>query len=212
MTSILDHHVSPDFESLLTLEKLSSTEFRGYCHAGHPMRAFGGQVAAQALTAAGSSVPSENLAHSLHGYFLSAGDPTKPIVYEVERLRDGRSYRSRRVTARQGGEPIFTLSASFKLSEDGADRQLVMPEVPPPEDLVGVAPCERDVGHDGAHVDKSGEAWGDECHPCWRCLGSSYPRMVLCATCGNKRCPKAADHSLACTNSNAPGQPGSAYP
>lgn len=84
--------------------------------------------------------------------------------------------------------------------------------VSPPEDLVGVGPCERGDGHDGAHVDKSGEAWGDECHSCWRCLGSSYPRMVLCATCGNKRCPKAADHSLACTNSNAPGQPGSAYP
>lgn len=135
MTFVLDHHVSPDFESLLTLEELSSNDFRGYCHAGHPMRAFGGQVAAQALTAAGCTVPPENLAHSLHGYFLSAGDPTKPIVYEVERLRDGRSYRSRRVTARQDGEPIFTLSASFKLPESGADRQFAMPEVPPPEEL-----------------------------------------------------------------------------
>jgi acyl-CoA thioesterase II len=135
MTSTFDCHLSVDFEGLLELEQLGSNEFQGLCHAGHPMRAYGGQVAAQALTAAGNTVPPENLAHSLHGYFLSAGNPTKPIVYEVERLRDGRSYRSRRVTARQDGEPIFALSASFKLPEDGEDRQMVMPEVPPPEDL-----------------------------------------------------------------------------
>ena len=135
MTSTFDCNLSLDFEGLLKLEPLGSNEFRGHCHAGHPMRAFGGQVAAQALTAAGSTVPTENLAHSLHGYFLSAGNPAEPIVYDVERLRDGRSYRSRRVTARQNGEPIFTLSASFKLPEDGEDRQLVMPEVPQPEEL-----------------------------------------------------------------------------
>ncbi|MFB7999266.1 acyl-CoA thioesterase [Streptomyces sp. NPDC056002] len=119
----------------LSLERLELDLFRGWCHDGAPLRAFGGQVAAQALTAAGHSVARERPVHSLHGYFLRPGNTRRPIIYSVERLRDGHSYTARRVTAVQDGEAIFTLSASFKLPEDGPDRYLVMPDVPPPEDL-----------------------------------------------------------------------------
>ncbi|MFE7243017.1 acyl-CoA thioesterase [Streptomyces sp. NPDC057580] len=119
----------------LSLERLERDLFRGWCHDGAPLRAFGGQVAAQALTAAGHTVERERPVHSLHGYFLRAGNTRRPIVYSVERLRDGRSYTARRVTAVQDGEVIFTLSASFKLPEDEPDRFQVMPDVPHPEEL-----------------------------------------------------------------------------
>ncbi|MGW4203762.1 acyl-CoA thioesterase [Streptomyces sp. NPDC004726] len=119
----------------LSLERLELDLFRGWCHDGAPLRAFGGQVAAQALTAAGRTVARERPVHSLHGYFLRPGDTRRPVVYGVERLRDGRSYTARRVTAVQDGKAIFTLSASFKLPEDEPDRHLVMPDVPRPEDL-----------------------------------------------------------------------------
>lgn len=119
----------------LSLERLELDLFRGWCHDGAPLRAFGGQVAAQALTAAGYTVARERPVHSLHGYFLRPGDTRRPVIYSVERLRDGRSYTARRVTAVQDGEAIFTLSASFKLPEDEPDRYLVMPDVPRPEDL-----------------------------------------------------------------------------
>ncbi|MFE1909197.1 acyl-CoA thioesterase [Streptomyces gardneri] len=119
----------------LNLEQLERDLFRGWCHAGLPLRAFGGQVAAQALTAAGRTVPPGPTVHSLHGYFLRAGDLRRPIVYEVDRLRDGRSYVSRRVTAVQGGEAIFTLSASFKSPEPGPGRQSARPDAPAPGTL-----------------------------------------------------------------------------
>ncbi|MEU5163452.1 acyl-CoA thioesterase II [Streptomyces sp. NPDC020875] len=119
----------------LALERLDRDLFRGWCHAGLPRRAFGGQVAAQALTAAGGTVPAERRVHSLHGYFLRGGDPARPIVYEVERPRDGRSYTSRRVTAVQGGEVIFTLSASFKLPEETPERHPAVPPTTPPDGL-----------------------------------------------------------------------------
>ncbi|MFF1398819.1 acyl-CoA thioesterase [Streptomyces sp. NPDC058287] len=119
----------------LSLERLELDLFRGWCHDGAPLRAFGGQVAAQALTAAGHTVAHERPVHSLHGYFLRAGNTRRPIVYSVERLRDGRSYTARRVTAIQDGEAIFTLSASFKVPEDESDRYQVMPDVPKPEEL-----------------------------------------------------------------------------
>ncbi|WP_018528804.1 MULTISPECIES: acyl-CoA thioesterase II [unclassified Streptomyces] len=122
----------------LSLERVERDLFRGWCHDGARLRAFGGQVAAQALTAAGHTVDSSLAVHSLHGYFLRAGDTRRPIVYQVERLRDGRAYVSRRVTAVQRGEPIFTLSASFKLPEEsgpGEARHVTMPRAMPPEDL-----------------------------------------------------------------------------
>ncbi|MGW1950423.1 acyl-CoA thioesterase [Streptomyces sp. NPDC001940] len=124
-----------DFGGFLNLEQLDRDLFRGWCHAGIPLRAFGGQVAAQALTAAGRTVPDDRAVHSLHGYFLRAGDTTRPLVYTVERVRDGSSYLSRRVTAVQGGEIVFTLSASFKKREPAEDRQTTMPDTPGPGSL-----------------------------------------------------------------------------
>ncbi|MFE5912695.1 acyl-CoA thioesterase [Streptomyces wedmorensis] len=127
-----------DLVGFLSLERLERDLFRGWCHDGAPLRAFGGQVAGQALTAAGHTVETGFLVHSLHGYFLRAGDTRDPIVYQVERLRDGRSYVSRRVTAVQRGEAIFSLSASFKVPEEtdaAGDRHIAMPRVAPPEDL-----------------------------------------------------------------------------
>ncbi|MCX5442116.1 acyl-CoA thioesterase II [Streptomyces sp. NBC_00056] len=124
-----------DFGGFLNLEQLDRDLFRALCHAGIPLRAFGGQVAAQALTAAGRTVPEDRVVHSLHGYFLRAGDTARPLVYSVERVRDGSSYLSRRVTAVQGGEIVFTLSASFKKRERTADRQMAMPDTPDPRSL-----------------------------------------------------------------------------
>ncbi|MET8102705.1 acyl-CoA thioesterase domain-containing protein [Streptomyces sp. NPDC005236] len=128
-------HPSGDLLGFLSLEQLDRNRFRGWCHAGLPLRAFGGQVAAQALTAAGGTVGPGPRVHSLHGYFLRGGDPGRPVEYAVERLRDGRSYVSRRVTATQGEEVVFTLSASFKLPEDITGRQIAMPPTTPPEEL-----------------------------------------------------------------------------
>jgi len=100
------------------------------------MRVFGGQVAAQSLVAAGLRAPPGRRVNSLHGYFLRPGDPARPILYYVERLRTGGTYASARVTAVQGGEAIFVLSASFKSAEpDSVDRHPTMPEAAAPEDL-----------------------------------------------------------------------------
>jgi acyl-CoA thioesterase II len=121
------------FVDLLRLDDIDLNLFRGWCHAGAPLRAFGGQVAAQALVAAGRTVVPGRLVHSLHGYFMRPGDPRRPLVYEVERLRDGHSYATRRVTAIQRGEAVFTLSASFKVPEDSPDRQRAVPQLPDPD-------------------------------------------------------------------------------
>ncbi|GAA2998095.1 acyl-CoA thioesterase II [Kitasatospora albolonga] len=123
------------FVELLRIDRLDENLFRGRCHAGAPMRAFGGQVAAQALTAAGRTIGGGRHVHSLHSYFLRPGDPRHPIDYEVDPVRDGFSYATRRVTAVQHGEAIFTLSASFKTPEDEPDRHSAAPAVPAPEDL-----------------------------------------------------------------------------
>ncbi|MEY9847216.1 acyl-CoA thioesterase [Streptacidiphilus sp. MAP5-3] len=123
------------FVDLLSLDEIDKGLFRGWCHAGAPLRAFGGQVAAQALVAAGRTVAEGRQVHSLHGYFMRPGDPRRPLVYEVDALRDGGSYSTRRVTAIQRGEAVFTLSASFKRPEESPDRQAVMPNLPGPENL-----------------------------------------------------------------------------
>ena len=120
--------------SLLELERLEVDLFRGRQPDTSRQRVFGGQVAAQALAAASQTVPPEVSAHSLHAYFLRPGDTAIPIVYDVERIRDGRSFATRRVVARQHGTSIFFLTASFHLTEIGYDHQDVMPDVPPPED------------------------------------------------------------------------------
>jgi acyl-CoA thioesterase-2 len=124
------------FTDRLALERIDRDIFTGWCHAGAPLRAFGGQVAAQALVAAGTTVESQGRhLHSLHGYFLRPGRTTDPIVYLVDRLRDGRSFTTRRVRAVQYGETIFAMSASFAVDEPGPEHQLAMPDVPAPEDL-----------------------------------------------------------------------------
>ncbi|MFB7999294.1 acyl-CoA thioesterase [Streptomyces sp. NPDC056002] len=128
-------HTASSLVDFLTLERLELDLFRGWCHSGVPGQAFGGQVVAQSLAAAGHTVEDDRPVHSLHGNFLRAGDLRCPIVYSVERLRDGRRYSARRVTAVQAGQVIFTLSASFKYPEEEPDRQPAMPQVPEPEDV-----------------------------------------------------------------------------
>ncbi len=124
-----------DLLALLDLEPLEHNIYRGGNRDLGTGRVFGGQVFAQALVAARRTVPDERDAHSVHGYFLREGDFRAPIVYFVDRPRDGRSFTSRRVTAIQHGEAIFHLSASFHIDEPGLDHQSVMPVVPPPEEV-----------------------------------------------------------------------------
>ena len=120
---------------ILDLEPIEVDIFRGNSPDESLQRVFGGQVAGQALVAAGRTVPAERHVHSLHAYFLRPGDPAVPIIYLVDRIRDGRSFTTRRVVAVQHGKPIFNLSASFALEEGGLEHQLPMPSVPPPDGL-----------------------------------------------------------------------------
>jgi len=120
---------------LLDLEQIEQDIFRGQSRFAVVPRVFGGQVAAQALVAAGRTVPDDRFAHSLHAYFLRAGDAGAPIVYTVDRIRDGRSFTTRRVVAVQHGQPIFHLSASFQTYEEGMEHQADMPAAPDPETL-----------------------------------------------------------------------------
>lgn len=120
---------------LLDLEVLEDNLFRGVSPDVSPVRVFGGQVAAQSLTAMGRTAPADRAVHSLHGYFIRPGDPRVPIIYQVERTRDGRSFTTRRVSAIQHGAPIFTMSASFQLDEPGIDHALSIPQVPAPLSL-----------------------------------------------------------------------------
>ncbi len=120
---------------LLDLEPIEVNIFRGVSPDESRQRVFGGQVAAQALMAAGRTVERGRV-HSLHAYFLRPGDPNVPILYEVDRIRDGRSFTTRRVVAIQHGQAIFNVAASFHVYEEGAfDHQVPMPEVPDPETL-----------------------------------------------------------------------------
>jgi acyl-CoA thioesterase-2 len=121
---------------LLDLEQIELNIFRGRSPEGERrQRVFGGQVAGQALVAAGRTVPGDRPVHSLHAYFIRPGDPNVPLIYLVDRVRDGRSFTTRRVSAVQHGKTIFTLSASFHLREPGVEHSRPMPDVPSPEDL-----------------------------------------------------------------------------
>jgi acyl-CoA thioesterase II len=121
---------------LLDLEQIEVNIFRGESPEGERrQRVFGGQVAGQALVAAGRTVPADRPVHSLHAYFIRPGDPTVPLVYIVEPVRDGRSFTTRRVTTIQHGKTIFTLSASFHCAEPGFEHADAMPAVPDPEDV-----------------------------------------------------------------------------
>jgi acyl-CoA thioesterase-2 len=126
--------------SILDLEPLEHNLFRGRSPQVGWQRVFGGQVIGQALVAAARTVEGR-AAHSLHAYFMRPGDPSVPIIYEVDRIRDGKSFATRRVVAIQHGEAIFSMSASFQVEESGFDHQLPMPSVPPPEEL----PSESDL-------------------------------------------------------------------
>ncbi len=132
--------------TLLDLEPLEVGLFRGGQPEGSSLkRVFGGQVAAQAVTAAQLTVPEDRHIHSLHAYFLLGGDPSIPIVYDVENVRDGGSFTTRRIAARQHGENIFYMTASFQRTEDGFDHQDVMPQVPSPEESVPLLDVIRQV-------------------------------------------------------------------
>lgn len=127
--------VLSDLLDLLALERLDRDVFRGRSQDLGWGAIFGGQVMGQALSAAVQTVSSDRPVHSLHGYFLRAGDLNRPILYNVDRLRDGKSFTTRRVVAVQEGEAIFTLAASFQVDEEGMEHQDALPEVPPPEEL-----------------------------------------------------------------------------
>ena len=129
-----------DLLAILDLEVLEQNLFRGRSPQVGWQRVFGGQVIGQALVAASRTVEGRS-PHSLHGYFLLPGDPKVPIIYDVERIRDGRSFTTRRVKAIQHGQPIFTLSASFHIDVPGLSHQIAMPDVPKPDQL----PSESDI-------------------------------------------------------------------
>jgi len=152
------------FEELLRLMRLEQLEdnlFRGASRDIGTERVFGGQVLAQALLAASLTVEGR-YAHSLHAYFLRAGDHKAPIVYDVDRSRDGRSFSARRVVAIQHGRPIFTLAASFQVAEQGLEHQFEIPAVPPPEE---VKPLALLPSEDFDHMPKSMQRWLDRFGP-----------------------------------------------
>ena len=130
MSKVLDELVK-----LLALERIEENLFRGQSQDLGWATVFGGQVLGQALSAAVQTVPRDRFVHSLHAYFLRAGAVDKPIVYEVDRLRDGGSFTTRRVVAIQNGLPIFNMSASFQVDEEGFEHQDAMPAAPEPESL-----------------------------------------------------------------------------
>lgn len=134
--------------TLLNLEKIEEGLFRGQSEDLGLRQVFGGQVVGQALYAAKETVPSERLVHSFHSYFLRPGDSEKPIVYDVEVLRDGNSFSARRVAAIQNGKPIFYMTASFQGPESGYEHQKPMPPAPAPDAL----PSETEIARQFAHL------------------------------------------------------------
>ncbi|MHC2794702.1 acyl-CoA thioesterase-2 [Mesorhizobium jarvisii] len=132
MTAAID-----ELLSILDLERLEHNLYRGRSPQVEWQRVFGGQTIAQALVAAQRTVEPDRFVHSLHGYFMRPGDIRVPIVYEVDRIRDGGSFTTRRVLAIQHGEAIFSLEASFQVDEKGLEHQFALPDdVPPPEGLL----------------------------------------------------------------------------
>ena len=159
---------------LLDLETIDTNLYRGIQPDTMLQRVFGGQVAAQALVAGARTVDPPRSVHSLHSYFLRPGDPTVPIVYDVERMRDGRSFSTRRVSARQHGRGIYFMTVSFQVPEDGFEHQDEMPEVPSPADSFDVGELMRRRNPETA------DAWQAE----WaaldlRAIGDSRPHGRL---------------------------------
>src|SRR5215211_8019214 len=130
-----DAAVTSGLQEILDLEPIEKHVFRGRSRPSSAIRVFGGEVAGQALVAAGRTVPVDRQVHSLHAYFLRPGDPGTPILYQVDAIRDGRSFTTRRVVAVQHGEPIFQLAASFQAEEDGMRHQLPRLNSVAPQDL-----------------------------------------------------------------------------
>jgi len=153
-----------ELATLLDLERLEVDLYRGAQARTERQRVFGGQVAAQAVVAATRSVESQFVLHSLHSYFLRPGDTTVPIVYDVERIRDGRSFATRRVSARQHGRPIYYMTANFQIPEPGLEHQDQMPEVPGPEQGMPLVDLARERGPEAA------EHWERE----WAALDIRY--------------------------------------
>ena len=136
---------SEELVALLDLETIEINLFRGTQPDTMLQRVFGGQVAAQALVAGSRTVDDRLSVHSLHSYFLLPGDPAVPIVYDVERIRDGRSFSTRRIVARQHGRGIYYMTASFQVPEEGLEHQDAMPEVSSPDESVDMAEMFREV-------------------------------------------------------------------
>ena len=134
LVGMSQHHVNALID-LLDLEPIEVNIFRGVNPDEERQRIFGGQVAGQALVAAARTVDEDRAVHSLHAYFLRPGDPNVPVLYEVDRIRDGRSFTTRRVAAIQHGRAIFHMSASFHITEPGFDHLDKMPDVPEPDGL-----------------------------------------------------------------------------
>jgi len=140
---------------LIQLERLEMNLFRGPSRDIGSSRVFGGQVLCQAALAASNTVK-DRLMHSLHAYFLRAGDPFAPIVYDVDRSRDGRSFTARRVVAIQHGQPIFTMSASFQVQEEGLEHQIPPPEVPGPDEIEVPEPLTEEATE---HLPEQARRW-----------------------------------------------------
>ncbi|MDF9715376.1 acyl-CoA thioesterase II [Nocardioides sp. ChNu-153] len=151
---------------LLDIETIDVNLFRGRQPDTSRQRVFGGQVAAQAFLAGARTVAPERLAHSLHAYFLRPGDPAVPIVYDVQRLRDGRAFSTRRVVARQHGRDIFYVTINFQDEEPGFDHQAGAPTVVPPEESLRLVDIIRSRSEGGVDV----EAWERE----WSALDVRY--------------------------------------
>lgn len=134
--------------TLLKLEKIEEGIFRGQSEDLGLRQVFGGQVVGQAMYAAKATVPADRLIHSFHSYFLRPGDSLKPIIYDVEVLRDGNSFSARRVAAIQNGKPIFYMTASFQAPESGFEHQKAMPAAPSPDGL----PSELQIAHKLSHL------------------------------------------------------------
>jgi len=143
MSQVLD-----DLVNLLPLEPIEENLFRGSSQDLGYRQLFGGQVLGQSLSAMSQTVEDARQVHSMHGYFLRPGDASLPVVYQVDRVRDGGSFSTRRVTAIQKGQPIFTSSASFQYDESGFEHQIPMPDVVGPENL----PSELDMIRQRAHL------------------------------------------------------------
>ena len=167
-----------ELAELLVLEELDVDLFRGRQPQTRRQRVFGGQVAAQAVGAAIRTVDSSFVLHSLHSYFLRPGDPTVPIIYDVVRIRDGKSFATRQVLARQHGRPIYHLSASLQRAEDGLTHQDRMPEAVSPEQALPISELVKQRGKEAS------EEWERE----WAALDARY---VGTSTMG---LPEDADH------------------